>query len=302
MTYNNDINANVTGLVKANGSGGFTGVTVTQYNSLIGSTSNGITSVAPGSTTGVPLVSQGSSSNPAYGTMVVAAGGTNITSATAYGVICAGTTSTGAFQVVTPGTAGYLLESGGSSALPTWVSVGGAGNFVLIQSITMTSGSSVANFTTGINSTYNNYFMLISNMPDQNVSTSSIYISTNGGSSYISSGYRNMFANCPSNSTTWTSASEVTGAELANIGYAFNVGTSTGIINGGVYLYNLTSGSGYVACSGKGVVADKTAGATVYWICAGQYETASTTVNALQFFNGSSITGAGTISLFGILE
>jgi hypothetical protein len=298
MTYNNDINANVTGLVKGSGTGTFSGVTVTQYNSLIGSTSNGITSVAPGSTTGVPLVSQGASANPAYAPMVVAGGGTNITSATAYGVICAGTTSTGSFQAVTPGTAGYLLESGGSSALPTWVSVGTAGNLVLIQSQTIGVGGVVINFTTGINSTYNNYFMLLSGCLNQNTSAYIIEISTNGGSSYIATGYRNVFGYFPTNSTTWTSSTDVAGQELASIGFG---GGSSGVINGGVYLYNLTSGSGYIASSGKGVVADNTAAATIYWFCAGQYETASTTVNALRVYT-SGTTAGGTISLFGILE
>ena len=47
-------------------------------------------------------------------------GGTNITSATAYGPITGGTTSTGAFQSVTPGASGTLLQSGGSSALPAY--------------------------------------------------------------------------------------------------------------------------------------------------------------------------------------
>ena len=298
MTYNNNINENVTGLVKGSGTGTFSGVTVTQYNSLIGSTSNGITSVAPGSTTGVPLVSQGASANPSYTTMVVAGGGTGITSGTAYGVITAGTTSTGACQVVTPGTSGYLLESGGSSALPTWVSVGGSGNFVLIQSQTV-SGVTTVNFTTGINSTYNNYFLLVSGISYQfnNSVTSTIAISTNGGSSYILTGYRSVFGNVASNSTTWTT-SNGSNQYLSEFGL---LSSTSSIISGGIYLYNLTSGSGYIASSAKGVCADTTAANTNYFICAGQYETASTTANALQV---ASVNGfaSGTFSLFGILE
>lgn len=41
--------------------------TLTQYNVLVGGTSNAITSVAPGATTGVALVSTGAASNPAFG-------------------------------------------------------------------------------------------------------------------------------------------------------------------------------------------------------------------------------------------
>ena len=47
-------------------------------------------------------------------------GGTGVTTRTAYGVIVGGTTATGATQTVTPGTSGYLLTSGGASAVPTW--------------------------------------------------------------------------------------------------------------------------------------------------------------------------------------
>jgi hypothetical protein len=295
MTYNNNINENVTGLVNASGTGTFSGVTVTQYNSLIGSTSNGITSVAPGSTSGVPLISQGASANPAYGTMIVGAGGTNITSATAYGVICAGATSTGAFQVVTPGTAGYLLESGGSSALPTWVSVGSSGNFTLIQSQTFSSTGSLVSFTTGINSTYNNYFLLVSSLvyPGTGVAIN-VAISTNGGSSYITSGYRGVQATVSSNSTTWSSGG------FSSFICDLNNESLTTSLNAGIYLYNLTSGTGYVSCSAKGVCADNTAANTVYELSAGQYETASQTVNAIQLYN--SIGSSGTASLFGILE
>lgn len=53
--------------------------------------------------------------------LVVAQGGTGAATFTAYSVICAGTTSTGAFQnVVGLGTSGYVLTSAGASALPVW--------------------------------------------------------------------------------------------------------------------------------------------------------------------------------------
>lgn len=50
----------------------------------------------------------------------VAHGGTGLTSLTAYGIITAGTTSTGVMQQVTIGNSGTMLQSGGSSALPTF--------------------------------------------------------------------------------------------------------------------------------------------------------------------------------------
>jgi hypothetical protein len=53
--------------------------------------------------------------------VTVAQGGTGrATSTTAYGLIAAGTTATGAHQTLAAGTAGQLLKSGGAAALPEW--------------------------------------------------------------------------------------------------------------------------------------------------------------------------------------
>jgi hypothetical protein len=55
------------------------------------------------------------------GTLPVANGGTGLATTTAYGLIAAGTTSTGNFQQVSgTGTSGQLLTSNGAGALPTW--------------------------------------------------------------------------------------------------------------------------------------------------------------------------------------
>jgi len=56
--------------------------------------------------------------------MGVPSGGTGVSSATAYSVLCGGTTSTGAFQSVSGvGTSGQMLTSNGVGALPTWQSI-----------------------------------------------------------------------------------------------------------------------------------------------------------------------------------
>ena len=68
MTTNNSVNISAAGLVKYDGAGAFSGVTVTQHDLLIGADSNGITSVAPSATSGVPVISQGASADPAFGT------------------------------------------------------------------------------------------------------------------------------------------------------------------------------------------------------------------------------------------
>lgn len=57
-------------------------------------------------------------------TITVGYGGTGIATTTAYSVICAGTTATGAFQsLASVGTSGQVLTSGGAAALPTWTTI-----------------------------------------------------------------------------------------------------------------------------------------------------------------------------------
>lgn len=70
--------------------------------------------------TGLPLTTG------VTGTLPVANGGTGMTSATAYAVLCGGTTSTAAHQsIASVGTAGQVLTSNGAGALPTFQAAGG---------------------------------------------------------------------------------------------------------------------------------------------------------------------------------
>lgn len=98
---------------------------------------------------------------------VVAGGGTGISSATAYGTIVAGTTSTGPFQVVAPNTSGYVLTSNGASAAPTYQAASGGSSSPNSAIFTSTADKTVANTTsetsivgTGVGSatTTANYF------------------------------------------------------------------------------------------------------------------------------------------------
>lgn len=62
------------------------------------------------------------------GQLAVPRGGTGLASATAYAVLCGGTTSTGAFQsVVGLGSSGDVLTSNGAGALPTFQAAAGGG-------------------------------------------------------------------------------------------------------------------------------------------------------------------------------
>lgn len=120
---------------------------LTNHNVLIGAGTATITKVAPSATSGVALVSAGAASDPAFGTVVVAGGGTGIATTTAYGLIAGGTTATGNFQNTGAGTAGQVLLSNGASALPAFgtltVPGGGTGVATLTGVLTGNGASAI---------------------------------------------------------------------------------------------------------------------------------------------------------------
>ncbi len=125
MATNNAINLNAAGITGYNGSGTFAGTPVVAHNVIVGGASNDVlVNVAPSATVGVPLVSAGASADPAYGTAVVAGGGTGLATLTAFELLAAGTTSTGALQQIGLGTAGQVLTSNGAGALPSYQAAG----------------------------------------------------------------------------------------------------------------------------------------------------------------------------------
>lgn len=131
-------------------SGGTGRSTIAAGSVLCGNTAGTVTLAAPTATTGIPLVSQGSSSTPSFTTAVVAGGGTGDTSFTAYSVITGGTTSTGALQNVSGvGSSGQVLTSNGASALPTWQAVSSSASTYFSAHLTSTQSS-----VTGDNTNY----------------------------------------------------------------------------------------------------------------------------------------------------
>jgi hypothetical protein len=106
-------------------SGGGTGLTsIPVYNLIIGNNASTPTFLAPISTVGIPLTSQGTNANPAYGTASVSGGGTGLTSVTKYAVLCGGSNPTASLNSVAPSsTQGQGLVSAGSNVLPVWQNV-----------------------------------------------------------------------------------------------------------------------------------------------------------------------------------
>lgn len=89
------------------------------------------TTVLHGNAAGAPTFGAVSLTADITGTLGVSNGGTGVASQTAYSVVCAGTTSTGAYQNATIGTAGRVLMDNGAAALPTFQTLKSTVQFVI---------------------------------------------------------------------------------------------------------------------------------------------------------------------------
>lgn len=228
------------------------------------------------------------------GTVVDVLGGNNITitgmSTVNPTVNVSGTTnhcvqignSTGSLTSVANGTTGDVLTAQ-TGADPIWTTpIGGSGGLVLLQTQTVAGVTSVA-FTSGITGTYNDYLLAYTNMTNPTAgpfSTFNVQISTNGGVSYINSGY--SFSGL---STTY----------LLNIGNTARLGLQN-YLSGQASLYNMTSGSGYIGASfgGEQSSTNGTVGGS-----GGAYLTPSTIANAIQIIVSDGSVFSGKFSLYG---
>lgn len=121
----NSINEATTGITGFTGTA-FTGTAATQYNVLVGGASSStLANIAPSATVGVPLVSQGASTNPHYGTAVVAGGGTGAVTLT--GVLTGNGTSAVTANAVTQ----HGVVIGGASNAVSSTAVGATGTVLI---------------------------------------------------------------------------------------------------------------------------------------------------------------------------
>lgn len=146
----------LTGLLIGNGTSAVTGNPITNHDVLVGGTANAVTSVTPSAASGIPLISQGTSSDPIFGTALVAGGGTGATTLTGlltgngtsaitgnaitnHDVLVGGTSNT-VTSIAPSATSGIALVSQGSSVDPIFGTVvvagGGSGATTLTGVLT----------------------------------------------------------------------------------------------------------------------------------------------------------------------
>jgi hypothetical protein len=133
--------------------GGTADSTLTLHSVLIGEGTGAIAFAGPSASTGLPLLSSGSSADPTFGQLSLTTatgavtgilpapnGGTGVASPTAHDVPVAEGAS--AFTFISPSTSGFLLESNGTSADPSFQA-----QTTITQVGTLTSGSLGSGFT-----------------------------------------------------------------------------------------------------------------------------------------------------------
>ena len=236
--------------------------------------------------------------------ITVAQGGTGQTTlTTAYGVLCAGTTATGSVQTLSSlGSSGQVLTSNGAGALPSFQaipSVSGA-SLVFIQRQTP-SAAATCDFTTGIDSTYDEYLFIFTNVvPASNNDKLVCQYSTNAGSSWLSTAanYYSQGITCKSDVTN--AADGYPGSVAYHVlGYVCSNGASDGGWSGSMNWHNPSNSSGAKQFNSS-ATGYYTASA-VYWnsLFGGSHQSTSA-FNGIRFkFVSGNIT-SGTIALYGV--
>lgn len=261
---------------------------LTNHAVLVGAGTATITNVGPNAASGIPLISQGLSADPAFGTAVVAGGGTGATSFSAYAPICGGTTSTNPLQSATTGfsTSGFVLTSNGSSALPSFQAPS-TGALVKLAASSASSSASISFNSTYITNTYNTYIVNIQGMTLSDTAPD-FYMdwSIDNGSTYLSSNYLTGIQYINWNSTVWGNGNKTITCYLGHLASAYTYNVT-------LYIYGLGA-SGIPSYTGNVI----TAGTNIF---AQGGQTATVDVNNIKFSPTAGTILTGTFTLYGLV-
>jgi hypothetical protein len=196
-------------------------------------------------------------------------------------------------------TAGYVLTAN-SGAAPSWQATATTtGNRTLISSQTASSSASIV-FTSGITgySYYELEFLHV--VPATNTAQLQVQFSTNGGSSYVATGYANI------NISVVQGSSVTTTTGSTNVLCSVSGGqTSSGNfpLDGLLALYNLGSSSQYALAQGKissyAATSINLFQSLITCYCSAN-QSAAAPINAISVSYSSGNIASGVIRLFGI--
>lgn len=238
--------------------------TITQYNIQSGNASNSLNQIAPTATSGVPLISQGSSSQPVFGTAVVQGGGTGLTSATQGDLLYASAANT-LLQLAKDTNATRYLSNTGTTNNPAWAQVALATG--VSGTLPLANGGTNANLT---------------------ASNGGIFYSTSTAGAILSGTATagQLLRSGSSTAPTWTTSTYPTTNAVSTLLYASSANTMAALA---------TANSAILNTNGSGVPSLATSPSVSGTITAGTGLTATT--GAITASAGNVVVTAGNLTL-----
>ena len=208
------------------------------------------------------------------------------------------TSFVGTFTLPTSdGTANQVLTTNGSGTLSLADAGGGAWNF--INSTTVSSTVASIDITSGIGSTYDFYVLQLVKVQVVNTGSGSVMklrTSTNGGSSFDSSGYSYAAGRTRDSSITFGGEASASASEIYLTGSGMGA-TDGNNLSGFIYLVKPSDAANFYMFWDLAALSFPTSQFQRH-IGGGQRETAAD-VDAIRIYHDNSING-GTVRLFGI--
>ena len=197
---------------------------------------------------------------------------------------------------IATGNDGQVLTSTGAGSPPAFEAAPGGG-LVHLSTVNITSGTANVSFTSDIDSTYNAYVFILSDVhPATDAQPLEMTLSTDGGSSYLSSNYEFAHQGRTSGGTELSHAGtddSVFDMSSNNVGNATNEQIACQI-----YLHKPAGTAGWKLINVLSTVVDNSA-ATCVGIQGG-VQLIQTAINAVQFKFGSGNIDRGNFSMFGV--
>lgn len=224
-----------------------------------------------------------------------------IVSPTAYTVICAGTTSTGALQsVASVGTSGQFFTSNGAASLPTFQTAA-LSQVILIQTNT-SSSSAISEFNGLFSSAYDEYMFVFTNLlPATDATFLRAQLGTGATPTYTTTGYK------------WNSFSGVSSGSYQSFGSVDGSGTYAGLtadatygvdnVEGGVsgnFKLKAVSGSSSIAMGYGDITYVQSASTSFYVRTMCGFKLPAATFTAIKFYFDTGNIASGKIAMYGL--
>jgi len=192
------------------------------------------------------------------------------------------------------GTAGQVLTSAGAGVQPGWATASAVGASITLIQTQDAANVAQIDFTTSISS-YNNLLLVFDNLSGSATTTFQMRISTDGGSTFLTTNYQSGFQVVSYNGTTFANQNG-TGAYIIS----GNLTNTAGDTSSGVIFIQDIIPSGSSAPKIVGYVSQISTATAQRCLTSGYHNAATT--NALRLFCGSGNIKTGKFSLYGISQ